>query len=487
MRNSRCSDIPRYLRTLLKTGTASGLTDGELLDRFRCGRGESAEFAFAAILARHGPMVLRVCRSALRDLQDAEDAFQATFLILARKAGTVRRRDAVGPYLNAVAFRVAANLRTRQARRRRREARVPGQERGPRTDRAGESCELGQILQEEIARLPQRFQSVSVLCDLEGKTYAAAADVLQCPIGTVMSRLAEARRRLRLRLTRRGLAPGAALPGALFSRDVATAAVPGFLSDSTVRAAIGLTGKGALAPGVVSSSVLALGEDVLKAMLFTKFKVAAASLLIAGVVAAGSSVLAIGPPEITPNDAPPALSQAAQEDVKLPPAAQVKNSAEPPRDLSDQLRDELDLLSVRLDTKRAELERAQAQRELALAVVATHQRLNQRRPGMVSAEEITKAESEVRIAAAEIDIVQSQIQELELLLAQAKRLPDHPDRIQDYLDRARSAGTVGLASATEQRRLKEVSAALERRLTDLERKLDRVLRALEGLKPEKSP
>jgi len=462
------------------------LTDGELLDRFCGNRGESAEFAFAAILARHGPMVLRVCRSALRDTHDAEDAFQATFLILARKAGTVRCRDAMGPYLNAVAFRVAANLRRRRARRRKHEARIAGQDRGPYTDRAGESFELGQILQEEIARLPQRFQSVSVLCDLEGKTYAAAADALQCPIGTVMSRLAEARRRLRLRLTRRGVAPGAALAGALFSRDVATAAMPGVLRDSTIRAAIGLTGKGALAPGVVSSSVLALGEDVLKAMLFTKFKVAAASVLIAGAVAAGASVLAMGAPGITSDDLPPTSRQPAQKDVNPLPAAHLRNPAEPARELADELRDELDLLSVRLNKKRAELERSEAQRELALAVVATNERLIHRRPGMVSAEELAKAESEVRIAAAEIDIVKSQIQELELLLTQAKRVQDHPDRIQDYLDRARSARTAGLASATEQIRFKEVSAALERRLTDLERKVDRVLRALEGLKPEKS-
>jgi hypothetical protein len=249
---------------------------------------------------------------------------------------------------------------------------------------------------------------------------------------------------------------------------------------------MGLTGKAALAPAVVSSSVLVLGEDVLKAMLVTKLKVATASLLIAGIVAAGAGVLATGAPGMTSIGAPPALSQPAQQDANPLRADRVGNPREPSRDPSDELREELDLLSVRVATKRAELERRQAQRELALAVVATNQRLNQRRPGMVSAEELAKTESEVRIAAAEIDIVQSQIQELELLLAQAKRVQDHPDRIQDYLDRARSARTTGLASAAEQIRLKEVSDTFNRRLTDLERKVDRVLRALEGLTPGKT-
>src|SRR5439155_972518 len=117
VRDSHRGGILPDLRTLFDAGTVTGLTDGELLERF-IARGEMAEPAFAALVDRHGPMVLRVCRQVLRDGHDAEDAFQATFLILARKAGSVRRRDALGPYLHGVALRVAACARSATVRRR---------------------------------------------------------------------------------------------------------------------------------------------------------------------------------------------------------------------------------------------------------------------------------------------------------------------------------------------------------------------------------
>jgi RNA polymerase sigma-70 factor (ECF subfamily) len=182
------------LQTLFDAGTVAGLTDGELLDRFETRHGETAELAFAALLERHGPMVYRVCRKVLGDVHDAEDSFQATFLILARNAGSIRRRDALGPYLHGVALRVAACACSAVARRRRHELRYA--ERAQAATFSQGIDEIGPALHEDLGRLPQRLRAVAVLCILEGKTYAEAARLLDCPIGTIMSRLAEARRRL---------------------------------------------------------------------------------------------------------------------------------------------------------------------------------------------------------------------------------------------------------------------------------------------------
>ena len=213
--------------------------DCELLERFaeRDGEGDKwAELAFTTLVARHGPMVLRVCRATLGDQHEAGDAFQATFLILARRAPSIRQGRSVGSWLHGVALRVAANARLRTARRRRHERRHAAMTtrnadlvaRKPAFD--GES---GQIVNEEINRLPERFRSAVVLCYLEGLTHEMAADHLGCPVGTVRSRLATGRDRLRRRLTRRGLAPA----GSSLEASAASPAVPGLLLDSTMRSA----------------------------------------------------------------------------------------------------------------------------------------------------------------------------------------------------------------------------------------------------------
>ena len=198
------------VRTLFDTGTTGGLTDGELLGRLADGpaRDDAAGPAFAALMDRHGPMVLRVCRSILRDEHDAQDAFQATFLVLVRRADAVRRQESVGSWLHGVALRVAAHARAGMARRRRHE-RCAG-ELAVTADRSGAegvSPELAAILQEELGRLPERYRAAFVLCYLEGHTCEAAAARLGWPVGTVKSRLARGRERLRGRLIRRGLVP----------------------------------------------------------------------------------------------------------------------------------------------------------------------------------------------------------------------------------------------------------------------------------------
>ncbi len=232
--------VARQLRILFHVGTVGGLTDGQLLERFATGQGETAELAFAALVDRHGPLVLRVCRSVLTDAHDAQDAFQATFLVLVQKAHALWVRDSIGPWLYQVAYRTAACARSETARRRRHEQRAA--ERASETasgDENGPDRESAQRLHEEIDRLPPRFRAPIVLCDLEGYSHEQAARHLGWPVGTVKSRQARGRERLRARLIRRGLAPAGTLE-ALHLAAQAQAVVPSPLVEGTVQAAIRL-------------------------------------------------------------------------------------------------------------------------------------------------------------------------------------------------------------------------------------------------------
>jgi RNA polymerase sigma factor (sigma-70 family) len=165
----------RHLQTLLETGTIGGLPDGSLLDKFTSDRGDVARLAFAALVERHGSMVWRVCRGVLRDDHDAEDAFQNTFLVLARRAGSLWRQESVGPWLHGVAFRVAQHARSALLRRRRREY-VYSRRALPvsTADSTPDIDESGPSVFEEIGRLPSHYRGVVVLCYLEGKSHEQA-------------------------------------------------------------------------------------------------------------------------------------------------------------------------------------------------------------------------------------------------------------------------------------------------------------------------
>ncbi len=178
------------------------MTDRELLDLFLSGNDQAA---FRALIERHGPMVLGVCRSVLHEPHDAEDAFQNTFIILVRSASTIRDRDYLGPWLHRVALRVALRARSEAGRRRARERRVPHSKAKPVRDDYEPFPRL--VLHEELNRLPEKYRLPLVLCYMEGKTNEEAALLLQCPVGTVKGRLWRARGQLRDRLSRRGLSP----------------------------------------------------------------------------------------------------------------------------------------------------------------------------------------------------------------------------------------------------------------------------------------
>jgi RNA polymerase sigma factor (sigma-70 family) len=257
--------------------------DRHLLERFVATRDAAA---FAALVRRHGPMVMGVCRRLLHDAHEAEDAFQATFLVLVHKARSVGRPEFLGPWLHGVAYRTAARVRQAARRRARTREAVAVPDADPTV--AAVRRELRQVLDEELGRLAPKYRDPLVLVYLEGKTTAEVARRLACPTGTVLSRLARGRERLRRRLVRRGLAPSV---GLLVGVLAAPAAVPAAVARGTVAAAV-RTAAGPAACGAVAAAVAALTNGVLRAMLLDKVKVAGVVLLAVTAAAVGTGVCA---------------------------------------------------------------------------------------------------------------------------------------------------------------------------------------------------
>ncbi len=280
---SACRQVGR----LFGQGTVAGLGEGQLLDRFVARRDDTA---FEAIVARHGPMVLAVCRSLLRDPNDVDDAFQATFLVLVKRAESVRHRDLLGPWLHGVARRVAQRSRAESARRR---DRIPiGAEPAGVVVADLERLDDRASIHAEVDRLPAAYRAAIVLCYLEGRTHEEAAQELGWPVGTVRGRLARARDLLRGRLGRRGVALTSAALATALARE-SEAAVPGVLLESTTKAAA-IAAARPLAALLASSAIgasraAALAQGVLPAMTATKLKLAATLILAGLIVGPGAS------------------------------------------------------------------------------------------------------------------------------------------------------------------------------------------------------
>ena len=485
---------------LYRDGTLSGLGDGQLLERY-LSHGDEA--AFEALVNLHGPMVLGLCRRVLRDPRDIEDAFQATFLILVRKAPTIRDRGLLSNWLYGVAYRVARRARSNTLRRRDREIAVENLEATAAPEPA-DILGIGTVLDQELNRLPRKYRSPLILCYLDGRTHDQAAAELGCPVGTVRSRLARGRDLLRRRLTSRGHAPTAAILGgelALPAKFITDALPPSLLSD-TVRAAIQVGVSKTIQAGAASASALALTQGVLTTMKLAQLKIigtaiVATSLSAGGVIAIsygsaqtpkgatdGSSAAILVPkPQEKAKGRPfqspslgnlesarfEALEQKVDELLKRlggsPPISipagnttatpkdpfrgapastkrddDARRMAQPQhrsiqelevelklelerdegterlfrkavispleRELSrgkvllikatlagrdDELSDEIERLKLEINTKRAEARKDDAQTEAANFVVARNHRLNDRKPGMVSAEDVAKA------------------------------------------------------------------------------------------------
>ena len=282
MRDDRGAAL-REIGTLFGAGTFVGLGDGALLDRFVAAHGEAAEAAFAAIVDRHGPMVLRVCKRALKDHNDAEDAFQATFLALLRGAATIRKRDSVASWLHGTALRVSAVARSSGLRRRAHEGRSAAQRAWERPDPGLD--DLRAAIVEEVGRLPDRYRLAVVLCDLEGLSHRDAAESLGWPVGTIKSRVTRGRERLKSRLIRRGLAPAIGLIG-VASRE-AVAIVRPSLAEATVALAMGQRSAGVL------SSALKLACLYQRSLIMNRIRTVI-GVAAFGVLATGATLLAQG-------------------------------------------------------------------------------------------------------------------------------------------------------------------------------------------------
>ena len=278
------------LQMLFNVGTVAGLTDAELLERLANRGNEESELAFAALVERHGAMVHGVIRRVLSNPHDAQDAFQATFLVLLQSAHSIRKRSSIVSWLHGVALRVAWASRLVTARHRKHEQRKAAAasrfiEYG---DPDGDRSEIGPIVHEELSRLPERYRAPLILCYLEGLTHEQAAARLIWPVGTVKSRLSRGRDRLRDRLLRRGVEPSASVMSVLSFRNATDAALPAALVEATVQAALDLA-TGRPIPGGVATTAAAIAEEAMKSIFSFKLKTAVLALTI---VAAGGVVLA---------------------------------------------------------------------------------------------------------------------------------------------------------------------------------------------------
>lgn len=269
------------METLFLAGSLGGLSDGALLDRFQARDASSAEAAFAELVRRHGPMVLGTCRRILVDPHLAEDALQATFLVLARRAGSVRNREALGGWLHRVACRIAWRARKRSDRRRAKEEPMVEEIAAKAVDCA-EGDELRAIVDQEIDRLRDIQRLPVVLCCLQGLSHEEASERLRLPLGTVKSRLARGREKLQERLIRRGVAPAmaaAALTGGTPSEAAA-------LSTALVKSTAAMAGKAGFGGVGTSAAIAALVSEELGSVLAIKLKVGSA--LVLGGLAVGA-------------------------------------------------------------------------------------------------------------------------------------------------------------------------------------------------------
>jgi RNA polymerase sigma factor (sigma-70 family) len=278
--------VKNLLRVALRHD-GTGMTDGQLLEAF-IAKHDAA--AFEALVHRHGSMVWCVCHRILRNAHDADDAFQATFLVLARKAASVVPREMIGNWLHGVAHMTAIRAKAVAAKQRARERQVIAMPE-PLPQDEDLSPDLIALLDQELKSLPDRLRVAIVLCDLEGRTRAEVARQLKIPEGTLSSRLTTGRRMLAKKLARHGVFPAAAL-ATILSQNGGSACVSAALVGSTVKAATLVAAGQAITPAIASAKVVLLSEGVMKAMLLTRLKAVLAAVLVA--VAALTGIASTG-------------------------------------------------------------------------------------------------------------------------------------------------------------------------------------------------
>jgi RNA polymerase sigma factor (sigma-70 family) len=322
MDNRRLTTVLHQLHQLAGGAAAGTLTDGQLLGRFVSRRDEAA---FELLVRRHGPLVWGTCRRILAGSHDAEDAFQATFLVLIKKAASLDRTRPLSAWLHRVACRVALRARETAARRRERECAAGRPE--ACADDAAETRDLRRALDEELAALPDGYRVPLVLCYLEGLTHEEAARLLGWPLGTVKTRVLRGRERLRGRLARRGLDPCGPLPAV-----PAPPAAPGAVVAVTLAAGLAFAATGSASAGPASAQAVALTEGVLHAMTMSKLKTAAALLLAATFLAAGAGGVTL---YARPADPGAAVTVAAPAPEADEPAAKPPEKSDKPPEKAD--------------------------------------------------------------------------------------------------------------------------------------------------------
>lgn len=453
MASEQGGTLLRSVRTLFGAGTVGELTDAQLLERFLSGHDGQAEMAFEALVTRHGSMVLDVCRNVLRDAHDAQDAFQATFLILARRAKTIRRRDSVASWLFGVARRVASRAKSEAARRRDAD-RKAAEAKAMEPERGGEPVDFS-ALHEEIARLPRKYREPVVLCYLEGMTYEAAAQRLGCPLGTVSVRLRRARERLRSRLTRRGLAVPSWLLAATFTPEAVSATLPAPLVAATVQVATQVAATGTVAQGLISASAVLLTEGVLRTMDIAKLKVVAFGSALACLTLAVGTGIIVG-------------QQAAAPQTGSPPtAAKGPAPAENPEEIDAGLKRLVEAARRHADAQQLvyEGDRAPAERYLNALTKLLHAELRV----------ATTADERVAAAKAHLERVKKVEQREQRRVEGGRAIAADVTEVVIYREEAELE--LGRAQTSSEPATLD---ALDRRLSKIERRLDALFQVLDN-------
>jgi RNA polymerase sigma factor (sigma-70 family) len=481
MANGRRTGVEGHLRTLWGAGAIGEADDAALIARFSAasspaapGRDEAAEAAFRVLVERHGPMVRRVCRQVIGDGHAAQDAAQAVFLVLARKARSIRVRGSVAPWLHGVARRVALRARSRAA------GRCASEERAAKAASEGRTAvstpEAGgdwDAVHEEVGRLPEKYRTPVVLCYLEGQTYEEAARRIGCPVGTVRVRLSRARDRLRDRLTRRGFGParlGAVgwFADGLRATEPAGAAPVGWV-DATAEAARAFVSSRVAAAGTVSASVLTLSEEVIRTMALAHLKTVGAGVLALGLIGVGTRGL-IGQ-EPASEKAPAAAPKPAEKPATTPPLVDREREQDPRLLQVDRER----LLAVKL--LQSARQRLEAQRAFYEEGRITIDRYLDASDQVMGAEMQVATNREERTAAARANLERHK----EIETRERKELEEGKSTVADVAEatQRREAAELALIRAGENGGHDDF-AALERRLSAVERKLGRLLQILEA-------
>lgn len=455
--------ILRQLRTLYNLGTIRDLTDGQLLERFATESHEVAELAFSALVERHEAMVWRVCLAIIRDEHEAEDAFQATFLVLLRKARSLWVRDSLGPWLHQVACRTASCLRTTVIRRRKHERRCAARD-------AARSVAVGTprdpdrdaAVHEEVNRLPEKYRAPIVLCDPEGRTHQEAARFLGWPIGTVKSRQSQGRGLIRDRLVRRGW--GLAIAGAVVEslRPTAVAAMPKEVSRNTVNAVMQQSAR-LLAGFGASAHVLTLTRAVLRTMLWIRLRFLTVATLAVVIASGGASVYVCGSQEPAPKDGQPASKRPATTTAQTPQPKVSTKATGPPATATPQAR----LRAQRLATRKAKdfSEIARLTRELAEIAVEEYEEVNYPR-------DLATVEGEIKLAESDLTRSEDRLAWAKRMfekgyVSQAQKVSEELKvrKGQFALEQAQSKRNV-LVDYTKSKTIKELRSAVEKAHSD---------------------